>query len=91
MPELFTKPNSVLHIFWKFQVISLIISWNITSLCHVAGKFCWMKYGLFAIKLVIVILLHEILPVGLVYYKKQFDKIFFFGRYDVIFTDKTKR
>ena len=57
LPELFTEQNLVLHVFWKFQVISLIISWNITSLCHLTGKFCWMKYHLFAIKLVTVVLI----------------------------------
>ena len=53
LPELLTEQNLVLHVFWKFQVISLVIYWNITSFCHVTGKFCWMKYHLFAIKLVI--------------------------------------
>ena len=29
LPELFTEPNLVLHDFWKFQLISLLISWNL--------------------------------------------------------------
>ena len=45
LPDFFTEPNLVLHVFGEFQQISFTRSRNIASLCHVIDfcKVFWLK------------------------------------------------